>query len=400
MDDSLDDQLHHIQGLVRLCLARLPEMIEPASGLVVFREDGDELLPAGTSARYTAMTAIGLEHAARHGWTSKLEANALRRALGEVLDGITNSGDLGLVLWAAAQHDRPLAERALEALLGYVPLTRDRHGDAVHGTELAWVVTGLAEAIRADVGRTPEVRARFDHAFRLLEQQRGASGLVAFAKPISTGRDRPPGAGPSGARSISLRLQSELGFFDAQVYAIVAGLARHEITGDPAAAEMARTIGVKIMEHQHPLGQWAWHYNVRRGTVVDLYPVYSVHQDGMAPMALLPLERALGVPTSAAVARGVAWLFGGNELATAMVDEERGIIWRSIRRKESLRSVVYPLKLASLAGVGQRLDLGARLAIPGALEIDREMRPYHLGWCLLAFAELASQARRPKPEAA
>jgi hypothetical protein len=381
MDNSLDCQLQHVQTLVRLCLARLPEMVDPESGLVVFREDGDDLRPAGTSVRYTAMTAIGLDHAAGHGFSSKLEAGALRAALAGELGGVENSGDLGLVLWAAARHDRSLAERALKSLLEFGPLARVRGGDAVHGTELAWVVTGLAEALGADIGPEREVRARFDHAFRMLEQQRGASGLVAFAKPVSA----------KSAASLPLSLQGELGFFDAQVYSILAALARHRVTGDPAASEMARAIGVKIVEHQHPLGQWAWHYNVRRGTVVDLYPVYSVHQDGMAPMALLPLERALGVPTSAAVARGVAWLFGDNELGANMVDEERRLVWRSIRRKDPLRRVVYPLKLASLAGLGERLDLGARLASPAALEVDREMRPYHLGWCLLAFSELASQ---------
>ena len=80
----------------------------------------------------------------------------------------------------------------------------------------------------------------------------------------------------------------------------------------------------------------------------------------------------------------------------------------SIRRREPLRSVVYPLKLASLAGVGEGLDLGARLATPATLEIDREMRPYHLGWCLLAFSEIARATedevadteRRPRTVAA
>ena len=36
-----------------------------------------------------------------------------------------------------------------------------------------------------------------------------------------------------------------------------------------------------------PHGQWWWHYDVRDGSVVERYPVYSVHQHAMAPMALL-----------------------------------------------------------------------------------------------------------------
>jgi hypothetical protein len=51
--------------------------------------------------------------------------------------------------------------------------------------------------------------------------------------------------------------------------------------------------------------------------------------------------------------------------------------------------VVHPLKAASLCRLPAGLDLGARLADPRLLEIDRECRPYHLGFCLYALAELA-----------
>jgi hypothetical protein len=173
------------------------------------------------------------------------------------------------------------------------------------------------------------------------------------------------------------------------VYGIVACLARDAVVGDPEARKVARTVGERLLAHQHPLGQWGWHYNVRTGALVDLYPVYAVHQDGMAPMALLSLERTTGLFTSAAIARGVDWLFGNNELGVCLVDEERSLVWRSIRRRAGRRGVAYPLKAASLLRIGQGLDLGARLASPSALEVDRECRPYHLGFCLYALAELA-----------
>ena len=246
-------------------------------------------------------------------------------------------------------------------------------------TELAWVVLGLCEALVADVGDEREVRARLDRAFERLLAQRGASGLFCFARPLS-----------GAPRSLAALVRSELGFFDAQVYSIVACLARDAAVGDPSARDAARVVGERLLAHQHPLGQWGWRYNARTGALVDLYPVYSVHQDGMAPLALLPLERATGVPTTAAVARGVGWLFGSNELHERLVDEERGVIWRSNPPPRPLSAIAYPLKAASLLGLGRTLDLGARLAGPAALEVDRECRPYHLGFCLYALAELAT----------
>src|SRR4051812_43013287 len=110
----------------------------------------------------------------------------------------------------------------------------------------------------------------------------------------------------------------------------------------------------------------------------------------MAPMALLPLEPALGLATTPAIARGVAWLFGRNELGEPLAVPERELIWRSLRPRPPFDAIVYPLKAASALRAGGALDLGARLAGPHVLEIDRELRPYHLGFCLYAFAELAA----------
>lgn len=379
MDAAAHDRFpDHVRTLVSIALDRLPSMIDPATGLVVSRVDGDELRPSGASLRYTAMTALGVERAAEHGLSCALDLDQLYEALEATVAGAETSGDLGLVLWATARNDPRVAERALGDLREFDDLSRTRRGSMVHSTELAWVVTGLAEALVSGIGDEREVRARLDRAFTRLLEQRGESGLLCFARPLHRGGF----AGPRGL------LQGELGFFDAQVYAIVACLARDRATPDPEARAAARRIAERLLDHQHPRGQWGWHYNARTGALVDLYPVYSVHQDGMAPMAMLPVERALGLVTTPAVARGVAWLFGDNELGEPLADEERLIIWRSIRRRHG--AVRHALKAASVLGAGARLDLGARLASPRTLEIDREMRPYHLGFCLYAFSELCA----------
>ena len=371
-----DRYLQRVRDLCGLALRRLPTMVDPRSGLTVFRTDGPDLVPAGSSVRYTAMTALGLERAADAGLSSTLEVPKLHAALERVLGEVDDSGDLGLVLWSAARKNRPLAERAVALLMGFGELTKRRGGDAFHSTELAWVVTGLAEALAAGVGDEPRVRERLGEAWDLLLANRGPSGLMGFA------RER-------GAPSLRGRVRRELGFFDAQVYTIVAALRRFEILGDGEALEVARSIGTQLLRHQGERGQWAWHYNARTGAVVDQYPVYSVHQDGMAPMALLPLERLGGVQVEAAVARGVEWLFSQNELGVPMVNLARDTIWRSIRRRGPASRIVFPLKAASLAGIDSPA-LGTVAAVPALLEIDRELRPYHLGWCLYAFAELAA----------
>jgi hypothetical protein len=382
MDAHLDRFHANVQTLCDLALDRLPRMIDPSTGLFVFRLEGQNFAPRGASFRYTAMAAIGLERAEAHGLDVSIDMDRVYEALSATLAAADDLGDVGLALWAAARRKKALAERALRLVPEFDGLARSRGGDAVHSTELALLCAGLAEALAANVGSEREVRAQLDAAFRRLLAQRGASGLLPYSRPVRGRAWRPAEI-----------LRKELGFFDAQVYAVMAALRRDEVIGDPEAREMARAIGEHLLARQHPLGQWAWHYNARTGAVVDVYPVYSVHQDGMAPMAFLPLERALGVPATAAVARGVEWLFGQNELATPLIEPGRSIIWRSIRRRGPYRSVVYPLKLASLGRASKALDLGTRLSGPGVLEIDHELRPYHLGFCLHAFAPLVAALR-------
>jgi hypothetical protein len=387
MDAHLDRFHDHVRKLVGIALSRLPSLVDPATGLVVFRSDGRDLAPSGTSVRYTAMTALGVERAFDHGLACDVDLDQLHEAMEATLAGVDNSGDLGLVLWAASRSNARLAERALADLGEMSDVARSRRSRMVHSTELAWVVIGLAEALACGIGDERDVRTRLDRAFRRLMEQRGASGLVCHARPLARGRI-------PGPREW---LMGELGFFDAQVYTILACLRRDAVSPDPAAREAARVIGERLLHHQHPLGQWGWHYNTRSGELCDLYPVYAVHQDGMAPMALLPLERALGVPATAAIARGAAWLFQGEETGEPLADPEHEIVWRSVRRRAPYGRIKLPLKAASLLGAGRALDLGARFAGPGALEIDREMRPYELGWCLFAFAELASAVREKAP---
>ena len=84
-----------------------------------------------------------------------------------------------------------------------------------------------------------------------------------------------------------------------------------------------------------------WLYDAERGTVVERYEVYSVHQDAMAPMAFIELWEASGDTRYLdAVARGLRWIHGRNELGADMVDRENGLVLRSIRRTPRRRPAV------------------------------------------------------------
>jgi hypothetical protein len=157
-----------------------------------------------------------------------------------------------------------------------------------------------------------------------------------------------------------------------------------ELFGDAEARDVALRGAGAMCARQGPDGQWWWHYDLRTGDVIERYPVYAIHQDAMAPMALLALERAAGIDLRPRIAKGLAWLMHAPELGGgSLIDESAGLIWRKVARRE-------PPKLSRFAQAAAS-RLHPALRAPGLdtlfppCAVDYEDRPYHLGWLLHAW---------------
>ena len=85
-----------------------------------------------------------------------------------------------------------------------------------------------------------------------------------------------------------------------------------------------------IRSLQGDRGEWWFLYDKRSSQVVDRYPVFSIYQNGMAPMALLALAEATGHNFDDAICNGLSWVAGANELGVDLRDRQHGIIWDSI----------------------------------------------------------------------
>ncbi len=226
--------------------------------------------------------------------------------------------------------------------------------------ELGWIVSGLAHHAAAGGSDTGErlLSASLD---QLLERNRAASGL--FRHFGADGRRR--------------RFPN----FATQIYSVLALATVGRLGLDDRALGAARTTADLLIGHQLEDGGFPWLYDAERGTVVERYEIYSVHQDAMAPMALIELWEATGdARYLEAVAHGLRWIHGRNELGADMVDRANGLVLRSIRRKRGPDRLWLGAKTAaSLAG----------LPTPGSTarltELNPTDRPYHFGWVLEAW---------------
>jgi hypothetical protein len=175
-------------------------------------------------------------------------------------------------------------------------------------------------------------------------------------------------------------LRGHVACFADQVYPIQALARYHAAFGAPDALSAATRCAEQICSAMGPNGQWWWHYDARNGRVIEGYPVYSVHQDAMGPMALFDLQEAGGPDFSEAIRKSLAWMDEAVEVGHSLIDEENGVIWRKVARAEPGK-LVRGIR-AGMSRVNQGLRLTPLDMLFRATQIDYECRPYHLGWVL------------------
>lgn len=359
-------RLERVRELEHFALERLPalQLSDGAFCLQVSVEGNRR--PEGRSLRYTLIVLIGLLRAEEHDFEHSLHTGGIRaRIESELASEVMTPGDLGLALWADSRMEASWVGGLVDALHAS-PAGSSRIG-TLASMEVAWIVTGLVEAgVRVPLGAGEELLA--SARSQLLERRPGGHLIAHVAR------------GP----------RRRLPHFADQIYSLLALSQLARVREDEEALEAALALGRKLVETQMPDGAWPWICDPLRGTVVEPYELYSIHQDSMAMMGLHNLSQASGDPSfRAAALRGLDWSYGENELGAQMFDPGEGMIYRSIRRTRRF------------ARAGQARNAAAayahakpKSASPSRLEINRTMRPYHLGWILEAWAgkeELATE---------
>ena len=321
------------------------------------------LTQLGISPRYTTMTLLGLQRLERAGEKSPFDTESILDALMQDRGWLDNIGDIGMMLWL-------LAEVAPDRLKNFwQTMNLDRGLDNYRGVrdgftmELAWFLAGLSHAKISAGNQLPDLTNLALATHRLLIANQGKSG--AFGHQAS-------------GTSLRGLVRGRIGTFADQVYPIYAlSFFARAFESEPSVQAAQRCADL-ICRVQGDMGQWWWHYDAPTGAVVRRYPVYSVHQDGMAPMALYALGKITGQDFSGPISKGLRWIYAENELGTDMREISSNIIWRRIHPTKKLTMLADDVfgMIGAARNAASRQSMG----------ILYECRPYHLGWLLYAFA--------------
>lgn len=358
---SKTDRTDLISRLRKLSLNALRRMYLPEQRLFVFtmRRGAHGVSPEGVSRRYTAITLIGLAEEPEGSARSVLAGHSSREVCERLASDVISADDLGnvaLTLWAACAVGLEDRRKILARMIELDPAGR------IHPTvEVAWALKALCEDKEVAVGDLRKVIAD-----RLLGQFKPSIGVFPHILGTMNG------------------FRAHVSCFADMVYPIQALSAYYRWSGSKPALEAAAVCARRICELQGPAGQWWWHYDIRTGQVLEGFPVYSVHQDAMAPMALFELKDAGGPDYTESVWKGLDWILRAPEVNRPLLDENAGLIWRKVTHREPRKLCRYLQAAASRLHPSLRVP-GLNILFP-PVAVDYECRPYHLGWLLHAFS--------------
>jgi len=364
----LDDLKRTVHRLSLLAVNGLVPMFDPERQLFCYRLKRTEsgLVREGISRRYTLIALLGLHRLEECGATSPIRIKPVLETLLGYTSWIDNIGDLGLLLWLcalAAPERLAEVERRLEVSSALARFRDVRQG---HTMELAWFLTGLSHRSLACPEKMSDLKDLPLATYGLLKRNQGERGI--FGHVARNG-------------SVVGMVRGKIGSFADQVYPIYAMTKFSQAYHDHRATERALDCALAICQAQGSSGQWWWHYDSSTGRVMERFPVFSVHQHGMGPMALFALGRALQSDFSPWIYKGLQWI-NDNELHFDMDDASASLIWRCIFRHSSNRHWNAAVTLLT-----RREDRESR----NGLRVLFECRPYELGWLLYAFANRDGQ---------
>jgi hypothetical protein len=344
----------------RIALTRLPEL-QTANGLfrATARVEGvEDEGRTPTTLRAGVVVLLGLLRAEEVELDQPFFTGALRtKVLGDLGGEEAAPGDTGLAMWAesragggAVSEIHSLLKRGVAKGYGKVPLE-----------ELSWIVSGLTEATVRFGDEAGLTAALADATAALLGRCEKASGLFADVHRKRRGHLTPVSSQFHALRALSQVVRA----------------------GGPAEAEAAtRALVEALVTLQREDGAWPGLVDPQRGSAVAIYPVLTVTQVALGPVAL----RAAGHQIEdsridPAITRALAWANGENALRFDLVHEQEARLDRGIlpRREPGAVQRGFSTATRRFRGALQEPD-------PSRLILDPAVSSEDLGWLLEAWA--------------
>ncbi len=347
-------------NLVDFAIKALMAMYDEENKLFYYKQKytRDGLKNVGLSYRYSLISYLGISKYMTRNEFKKIELDKVCTRLFQNANTIDNIGDLGLLIWFGSLINSQLSCNIISEMDKEVLF--ESYNDSIerNSMELSWFLTGLCHYILESGDFSKNIVDLANYTYELIKRNYLGNGIFCHAY----------------SKNFIRKLRNNIGSFADQVYPIYAFCQYYKTFKAEETKNIVSECALNLCKHQGVLGQWWWHYNASTGKIFSNYPVYAVHQDGMAPMALYEVQRYVGLDLNDSINLGIKWIYGNNELGENMLDNELKVIWRSINLKSSRKYVNDFKSIFNFGSVNGR-----------GLYLNYECRPYHLGWILYSL---------------
>jgi len=274
---------------------------------------------------------------------------------------IEGVGDLGILIRFAAEYNPDQLALLADRFDLSTALRSFSDGREARTAALACFLAGISHAKISSPDSLPDLTDAAVDTYRLLRENQGPGGIFAHA-------------GLPGL--LQQPFSNRFGTIADQMHSIYALTTFARAFGIEEPLADALNCANTIRALQGDKGQWWFLYDKRSSQIVNRYPVRSICQNGMAPMALLALAKATGQDFDDAICSGLSWVAGANELAIDLRDWQHGIIWDSIEPRS---------RITNFCDSALNLIHCSRKSSDEHLRIRFEARPDHFGWLLYAL---------------
>jgi len=314
-----------------------------------------------TSRKRTIIALLGLQRLADTGGAPPIDVTSIRNIILGDTTWVRSVEDLGLLTWFTAECVPERLGKLLNELDFSKALNTYSDGRQARTRGLAWFLAGIAHAQLTCPGTLQDLTDVAVDTYHLLRDNQSEGGIFGHAM---------------FPRLLQQTFCNRFGTFADQIYAIYAltTFGRAFQIEEPLESALGCANAVRALQGQ--MGQWWFLYDKHACRVVNRYPVFSLHQDGIAPVGLLALGEATGQSFHASIYKGLSWIAGANELRNDLRNLDQGLIWDSIGPRRPIAN--YWEGALSFMNI-------SRGPQAKSLRIRYEARPDHFGWLLYAF---------------
>ncbi len=350
-----------LSELVQISVDSLEQMFIPDKNEFAMTKVkiGNNIKLEGKNVRYTLINLIGLQKAQNFNRQFSYNLNNILNTQLERIDKYNGVGELGLLLWATALISPKDTFQLLTKINFHEALNNFKDSKSGFTMELSWFLTGLLfassfnEKFKSSIDNLP------NKVYKKIRKNYGGKGIFQH----------------EDTNNLKGKLRANIGTFADQVYSIYALSLFSKQYQNEEALLIAKQCADKICSHQSKSGEWKWQYDSETGNVISHYPIHSIYQFALAPMALFAIQMATYKDYTKYIFKGLDWIANNNHLNNLIIDKSNNAIWNKITpiTNSKLFSILNFLKVKSLYKNKK-------------LKIQFESNSYEFGWILYTFA--------------